>query len=1195
MTLHKLSAGSGYEYLTRQVAALDSTEKGATPLADYYSAKGESPGRWFGSGLVGIEGVEAGDVVTAEQMKHLFGTGAHPLTGQPLGAAFRVFDNSRADEFKAEVSRRAVSLSTTNDGGRSTSAVLARAHSEVAAQWFERDHGRPPASARELSDALRRYSRPRQTAVAGFDLTFSPVKSVSALWAVAPARVARAIESAHEAAVRDALAFIESDVLFTREGRNGARQVETRGLVAAAFTHRDSRAADPDLHTHVAIANKVQTREGKWLSIFGTVLHEHVVAASETYNVALERRLIETLGVQFIERPGSARDKRPVREIEGVSRELGARWSRRRSEIVVRQRELAREFQSTHGRSPTTVEAAALAQQANLETREAKHEPHSEAEQRTTWRAEAADVLGSSRAVDEMVVAALRPSGRRERPVSAAWVRTTACRVIEELEAHRATWQIQHVRAEAQRQVRDVAVPADRLPEVVAWVVDEVLRRSQNLSPDLDPVSEPTALRRTDGESVYRHTGRDRYTSQRILDAEQRMLAVEGETDAFAWSVDDVEVAVLEARLAGMRVNHGQEALVTAMATSGLRLQLALAPAGSGKTTAMQLLARVWTTGGRGAMGFAPSAAAAAALREATGMLCETLAKLDHDLIHDPDSPLVAALQPGRLVVIDEAGMADTLTLERVVAYAAGRGAVVRLIGDDQQLAAIGAGGILRDIAATHGTVRLDELVRFADPAEAAASTDLRQGDPAALGFYLDRDRVHVGDAATCTDEVFDAWTQEQARGRDCLMLAPTRDLVQELNLRAQAAQAGDRSAADPVVRLGDGCAAYVGDTVVTRRNDRRLATSGTDWVKNGDRWIVTGIRDGALSVRHHDTGLRATLPATYVAEYVELGWASTVHTAQGLTADVVHGIVTGAESRQTLYTMLTRGRAENHVHVALADPAEDHLMPSPSLDHGATGTELLEGIVSRDGAAVSATTVREVAATSETQLRDAATRYADALALAASRTRNDLDDAPVGPLPWLAGVPEDLAEHPAWGPYLDARVRRVESLAAEVGARAGSRSTWARRYGHVLTPELRNQVAVWRAATGVRPNDRSLAGPTPDDDREAAYHRHLNRRVDANHREALKIWEARIVGYTGRHDDQTAELAEHLDEMARQGVDVGRVLDRAATRKPLPVDHPTAALAYRVRQLAGPMRQGPGIDPFQRAPQRDSSPSLGL
>ncbi|MEI2672385.1 MAG: MobF family relaxase [Marmoricola sp.] len=294
MTIHKLSAGSGYEYLTRQVAALDSTEKGATPLADYYAAKGESPGRWLGSGLHGIDGLGVGDVVTAEQMKHLFGTGSHPLTGEPLGAAYKVYDNTGVDGFNAEVARRV----RTKGGARPPYDVLARVRSKVARERFVAAHEREPRNARELSDALARYSRPRQTAVAGFDLTFSPVKSISALWAVAPPEVAAVIEAAHDAAVRDALNFIERQALFTREGRNGARQVETRGLIATAFTHRDSRAGDPDLHTHVAVANKVQTRQGKWLSIYGTVLFEHTVAASETYNTALERRLVEVLGVR---------------------------------------------------------------------------------------------------------------------------------------------------------------------------------------------------------------------------------------------------------------------------------------------------------------------------------------------------------------------------------------------------------------------------------------------------------------------------------------------------------------------------------------------------------------------------------------------------------------------------------------------------------------------------------------------------------------------------------------------------------------------------------------------------------------------------------------------------------------------------------------------------------------------------------
>ncbi len=89
MTLKKLAAGSGYQYLTRQVAAADSTELGSTPLADYYAAKGEAPGRWIGSGLGGISGLEYGDVVTAEQMKNLFGDGCDPMTGAALGRAFQ--------------------------------------------------------------------------------------------------------------------------------------------------------------------------------------------------------------------------------------------------------------------------------------------------------------------------------------------------------------------------------------------------------------------------------------------------------------------------------------------------------------------------------------------------------------------------------------------------------------------------------------------------------------------------------------------------------------------------------------------------------------------------------------------------------------------------------------------------------------------------------------------------------------------------------------------------------------------------------------------------------------------------------------------------------------------------------------------------------------------------------------------------
>ena len=192
--------------------------------------------------------------------------------------------------------------------------------------------------------------------------------------------------------------------------------------MATAFTHRDSRAGDPDLHTHVAVANKVQTLDGRWLSIDGRVLFKAKVAASETYNTALEQHLRATLGVRFAERLDSDPTKRPIREIVGVDPRLNQRWSTRRAHIKVRQGELAATFQRDHGRPPTPVEALQLAQQATLETREAKHEPRSLAEQRATWRAEAEQVLGGRRAVKAMIRWALSPRPAAGVTVDAAWV-----------------------------------------------------------------------------------------------------------------------------------------------------------------------------------------------------------------------------------------------------------------------------------------------------------------------------------------------------------------------------------------------------------------------------------------------------------------------------------------------------------------------------------------------------------------------------------------------------------------------------------------------------------------------------------------------------------------------------------------------------------------------------------------------------
>jgi DNA primase catalytic core len=1012
MSLHKITAGSGYDYLTRQVAVQDSTEKGHAGLASYYTQRGETPGVWMGSGMAGLEGLSVGDVMTAEQMQSLFGAGMHPLARKRmadlagpglverdylevarLGVPFKIHTND-VSPFRVEVAKRLASLNLL-DGlpARSQVAVQerARVRTEVGREFFRAEFGREPQDARELAGLIAKLSRPQTTAVAGFDLTFSPVKSVSALWALADPHMAAIIERAHHRAVADALRLIEDHALFTRTGAKGVRQVNVRGLVAAGFTHRDSRAGDPDLHTHVAVANKVQTLDGRWLSIDGRVLFKAKVTASETYNTALERHLADALGIQFVDRVTAA-GKRPVREIDGVDPVLNRRWSARRRSIEARRGELAVEFQDRHGRPPTAIETLALAQQANLETRQDKHEPRTLAEQRATWRAQAEQVLGGPDGIQAMIDRVLHPT-RTQRPVlDAAWFSTEAGSIVATMEAGRATWQSWHVRAEAQRRARSAGVPTGQLTATVERLVAVALaEHSVALVVPSDGVSEPAVLRRVDGRSVYTIAGADVFTSRRILAAEDRLVAAAGRADGMLADPATVDVALLETTANGVELNAGQVGLVRQLAGSGARVQVAIAPAGSGKTTAMRALARAWTEAGGTVVGLAPSAAAAAALGNQIGTHTDTLAKLTWSVEHQDLPDWAAAIGAKTLVVIDEAGTADTLSLDAAVRFVLARGGSVRLIGDDQQLAAIGAGGVLRDIASRHGAARLNELVRFADPAEGGASLALREGHVEALGFYLDRGRVHVGDLGSVTNQVFDAWQTDRRQGLDAIMLAPTRELVAELNRRARTHRL-QGTVPQHQVELADGLCASVGDVIITRTNDRRLRTTATDWVKNGDRWTITAITPtGALRALHTRSRRTVVLPADYVASSVELGYASTVHTAQGVSTDTMHGLATGTEGRQQLYTMLTRGRYANHVYLQVVGDGDPHTLIRPDTLRPPTATDILEAILARDTSPTSATSLQQQLDDPRVRLGQAVARYTDALSVAAETLAGDL------------------------------------------------------------------------------------------------------------------------------------------------------------------------------------------------------------
>lgn len=1036
VSLHKISAGDGYLYLVRQVAAADATHRGRSALADYYSVKGEAPGRWLGKGLTALAdsgardvsaqtveqvwAVQAGSEVTEDQMKALFGEGLHPnatkisdyligrglaseaaINGAKLGRKFAIFDDPPFVAALSQAYRQHNIAIGEKPSARLDSATKSAIRTRLARDWFIAEYGHPPSDDRELSGYLARINRPPKTAVAAFDLAFSPVKSLSAAWAIAPLPIAQVFEDCHHDAVADVVAFLEESVALTRTGTNGVAQVNTEGLIATAFTHRDSRASDPDLHTHLVISSKIAAVDAhgvrRWLALDAQPLHHMMVSASELYNTRIEHHVTTRLGLSFAEVAPARRGKRVVREIVGIPAELLTRWSSRRVAIEARTAELAKEFQGEHGREPTAVELLALGQQATLETREAKHEPRSLAEQRATWRSQAIEVLGHSGLTTMLAGLSVTPRQRAET-VDEKWVTEAAESVISVVSESRSRWRRHHVLAEAQRYVRTSGHAAHATTDLAARITAAALAEPLSLAHarvDDDEQGEPDALRRADGSSVYRRHGAQLYTSSKIVAAEQRILAAAHQHGGRRVDRLDIDLALDESAARGKTLNAGQIALVEEMAAGGRSVALALAPAGSGKTTAMAALSQAWRSSGGNVIGLAPTAAAAIELAGDLNAPADTLAKYVHTAAGRPGAvpDWFRRIGSDTMVIVDEVGKAGTLELDALIAHALAKGASVRLVGDDGQLASISAGGVLRDIAEETGALTLSELVRFHSESEAAATLALRAGDPAGLGFYIDAHRVHVGADSTAADMAYNAWRADIKAGRDSLLLAPTNPAVDELNARARRDRITDAGITyiGRETTLSDGLAASAGDTIKTRKNNRYLAIGRTDFVRNGYRYTIDRVRaDGSLMVTHMGTGTKLKLPADYVAEHVTLGYASTVDLAQGLTAKFACHIVGAASlTRQLLYVALTRGRHENHIYLSTSEQ-DPHRILSTKATHPETVVEALSAALARDGAQVSATTADRQARDPFRRLGALADMYYDSLGTGAEHLIGD-------------------------------------------------------------------------------------------------------------------------------------------------------------------------------------------------------------
>jgi conjugative relaxase-like TrwC/TraI family protein len=521
MTVHVLHAGDGYTYLTRQVASGDHQRRRGEALTDYYTAQGNPPGRWVGTGLaaMGVDGQ-----VSEAQMKALFGEGLHPdaearihealgrgvdrkaaLAAVRLGRRFPTIDQSHEvwrDRLNAAYAQFEAALGHGPERGPERDLV----RWNVAQQLFLQVHQGDPRDDSELKAFFTQVAMPPRQPVAGVDLVFTPVKSVSVLWALGDDRVRHQVEQAHEAAWRRAFAYVETHGARTRTGAAGVAQIDTHGLVAAVFDHPDSRTGDPNLHTHVAVSAKVQGVDGAWRSLDMRVLHAMAVSASETYNTVIEDELRTRLGVEFVEREGG-RGRRPVREIAGIPAELLKAFSSRRAEIEDGYKVGLAEYRASHGHDPPRHVQYKLAQEAALANRPTKGHPRSWAQARQAWVAQAREVLPASpfrgRPDIEAIVRSALDRDPQSCDVDTIDVGDLARQAIENVAETRSTWTRWHVHAEAQRLTRAMAVPPDRRDPLVAAITAKALSgHSLQISPpDLNPT--PDTLQRRDGESVY--------------------------------------------------------------------------------------------------------------------------------------------------------------------------------------------------------------------------------------------------------------------------------------------------------------------------------------------------------------------------------------------------------------------------------------------------------------------------------------------------------------------------------------------------------------------------------------------------------------------------------------------------------------------------------------------------------------------
>ena len=824
-----------------------------------------------------------------------------------------------------------------HDGAEPTKAQMQEIRFRVGGELYRAQRGIEPTHA-QLRQFIAENSKKHQTAIAGFDLVFTPSKSVSIAWGLGDKQLRKDIEAAHEHAIQDVVRHLENTVIMTRRGHNGIRQIDTKnGIIGTKFRHYDSRAGDPNLHDHVVIANRVEGADDKWSSIDGRTLYQYGVECSELYNSRVQQYVTEKTGLQFEPR---MQNGKPIHEIVGISDEMVRAFSSRRGDISAELDKVKAKFVADNGYEPSEKQLIKLAQQATLATRPAKSEARSLEDLHTEWvaAAHALSEHGVHVPVDHQLADMLKNASAQYEQNTLQAVRQEAYStpleahtdaVLSRLEEARSTWRRTHINAETTRYVRELGLNETQDRGLISSIRQSVIEDSLPLHIIKDTRLTPREYLRKDGTSQYQRIDSELFTSERVLAAENKILDAASRAVIPASTVDVFELAAQKKRAElaaqGYTLPAGQEAMARAFATSDKLLVVGIGAAGAGKTSSTRLAVDAIEASGNRVIGMAPTAAAAAVMRSEMCINADTVDKILTDW-ETGKKPL--DVRPGDVLLVDEAGMIATPKMEKIITLAQERGALVRALGDYRQLSAVGSGGALRLVDREIGAVHLDELFRFKNPEEAAATLALREpplvGTDKPFSWYLENNRVVAGSADAMIEDVFRKYSADVTAGKQSIMIASTNETVTRLNdlAQAHAIEHGQVSTGAGAVALHNSSRAHVGDTIVTRKNARRLVVnSGQDFVKNGDLWRVTDLHDdGRITAQHTGHGGKVTLPAHYVEQSVELGYASTIHRAQGSTVDTAHALVDASTDRAGAYVALTRGRENNQLYVSLAD-----------------------------------------------------------------------------------------------------------------------------------------------------------------------------------------------------------------------------------------------------------------------------------